>query len=199
METDFDSDTYSPVCSDAEDEECIKNEKIDEDILMKNENMSDDFLAVLTELDDSNSYPASDSEDISEKTETEKDSENIDSNLDSYNNPIGAILTLLHNATMQNKYIPDLVKPETLTTLLNLSKLIPKPLERLSQILANILRDSRNFKPILYQNFIFDLNEQKRFKHIHENCISCSEVILLLITFFFEIITQSFFTDKFTS
>lgn len=180
METDFDSDTYSPVCSDAEDDECLKNDKIlEEDIIMKNKNISDDFLALLTECDDSNSYPPSDSEDISDvqQIETEKESENLDSNLDSYNNPIGAILTLLHNATMQNKYIPDLVKPETLTTLLTLSKLIPKPFERLSQILSNILRDSRNFKPILYQNFIFELNEQKRFKHIHKNCKSCSEVI----------------------
>lgn len=177
METDFDSDTYSPVCSDAEDEEGLKNVKITEDIIMENVNISDDFLAILTELDESNSLPASDSEDISEVQQAETESENLDSNLDSYNNPIGAILTLLHNATMQNNNIPDLVKPETLTTLLALSKLIPKPLERLSQILANILRDIRNFKPILYQNFIFDLNEQKRFKHIHKNCKSCSEVI----------------------
>lgn len=179
METDFDSDTYSPVCSDAEDEENLKIVKITEDVIIKNENISDDLLAILTELDDSNSMPASDSEDISDvqQIETEKESENLDSNLDSYNNPIGAILTLLHNATMQKKHNPDLVKPETLTTLLTLSKLIPKPLERLSQILANILKDIRNFKPILYQNFIFDLNEQKRFKHIHKNCVSCSEVI----------------------
>lgn len=179
METDFDSDTYSPVCSDAEDEECLTNVTITEDLLMKRTKISDDFLTML-ELDESNSLPASDSEDISDvqKIETEKEAENLDSNLDSYNNPIGAILTLLHNATMQNKHIPDLVKPETLTTLLTLSKLIPKPLERLSQILANILKDIRNFKPILYQNFIFDLNEQKRFKHIHENCKSCSEVII---------------------
>lgn len=150
LDTDFDSDTYSPVCSDDEegyspvtkskdtkDETVIKTEQTEPEIF-------DIFSYMVEQYDESLQFPPSDTEE-NDKSKDEKETSMtcLDTNFDFERKPVQPILMLLHNATItigSHKYNMDLVRPDTLTTLLKLSQLVPKPKEKLLLILGNVLR-----------------------------------------------------------
>lgn len=153
LDTDFDSDTYSPVCSDDEEEH---NSPVKRENQMENETTTavkedhteieafDIFSYIVEQCDESLQFPPSDTEDNDKSKEEKENSMTcFDANFDFEKKPVQPILMLLHNATISigsHKYNMDLVKPDTLTTLLKLSQLVPKPNEKLLLILGNVLK-----------------------------------------------------------
>lgn len=147
LDTDFDSDTYSPVCSDDEEGHSPmskKNETTEElqDSIEKTE-IFDIFSYISEQCEESLQFPPSDTEDNDKKEEKDTSITFLDATLDFEKKPVQPILMLLHNASVtigNYKYNMDLVRPDTLTTLLKLSQLIPKPNEKIFLILGNVLK-----------------------------------------------------------
>lgn len=112
----------------------------------KKNDTSDIFSIILQNYDESLLFPPSDSdenEDGNESRELDLESlSDLHNNIDFEKKPVIPILVLLLNATTirRNKDTPDFVRAETLSTLLKLAQIIPKPQERIQPILVNILR-----------------------------------------------------------
>lgn len=195
---DSDSENYSPVCSDNEDDASKEPKEFDilnflyntdsigkpEEVFEINEDGNE-----LVELDDETScLNLHDEDDEIEDTSYEKSQKNVakeaeDSLTDPVkqfeNDPLQFILLLLWKVSINNNSAMEFVRPSNLTTLLSICKVVPKPNGRIFQILENIVTHISNFVKILKQTFIFQLHDLSLPIYDHENCYSCSKVSIL--------------------
>lgn len=182
---DSDSDIYSPVCSDHEEEAPKKdfdilayiyeNDEIGASEKSKtNENMDiDDDASNLTLHADE--HPEAEHE--GDKAEGSKRSENIPETLKLIEaDPVQHILQLLWKVSIKNSDATSFVRPGNLVVLHKVSKLVQRPNGKIFQILDNILVQTRNFVPILKQDFVFKLHELSRPPYEHPECYSCSKM-----------------------
>ena len=202
---DSDSENYSPVCSDNEDndrEDDVSKEPKEFDILNflyttdsigKPEvdvEMNEDANE-LVELDDESSCLNihDDDGDDEMNTSIEKSQKNVVKEADDSltdpvkqfeNDPLQFILLLLWKVSINNNSALEFVRPLNLTTLLSICKVVPKPNGRIFQILENIVTHISNFVKILKQTFIFQLHDLSLPIYDHENCYSCSKVSIIL-------------------
>ena len=191
---DSDSDIYSPVCSDNEDEgskqpdfdiltflyetsEIGASEKLKDD---DNEKTVDDSMEI---DDDASNLTVKDDEahNIEDsKAEKSKRSENIPETLKQIEaDPIQYILQLLWKVSIQNSDAPAFVRPSNLLTLHKVAKLVQRPNGKIFQILENILVQTRNFVAILKQDYVFRIHELSRPNYEHTECYSCSKMMMI--------------------
>lgn len=180
---DSDSDIYSPVCSENE-EEIPKKEDFDilkfiyeNDEIGAEEkiDLEDEEASILVGENEAEQN----SQQESEKAESSKQVENIPETLKLIKaNPIQYVLQLLWSVSIKKSDDPAFVKPTCLLTLHKVLKLAQRPNGKAFQILENILVKTRNFVPILKQDFIFKIRELSRPTVDHQNCYSCCNIKL---------------------
>lgn len=187
---DSDSDIYSPVCSDNEEE---KVKKADFDILTflyeskeigasdkpeSVEKLNGDEEMIDFDDDASNSNMKVEenleNEQEEDKAEASKRSENINETLrEIESDPVQYVLQLLWKVSIKHGYSPSFVRPLSLNTLHKVSKLVQRPNGKIFQILENILLQTRNFVPVLKQDYVFKIYELSRPPYDHRDCYSC--------------------------
>lgn len=189
-----DSNEYSPICSEEEgdNEGGKKQTKKDFDIfeyIYGNDEIGkkqddDDEASNLT-LNDRDS----EDENESNKTENIQSNSNSSSNKNLENVPetlkcieadkLQYILLLLWKVSINHSESLAFVNSSNLTMLIKVFGLVPKPNEKISQILQNILEQTRNFVPIfMKQDFVFQIFEAANKNYNHSNCFSCSKMKL---------------------
>lgn len=182
---DSDSDIYSPVCSDNEEQ---NPKKPDFDILTflyetseigESEKVADESM----EIDDEASNltlkedEAAETQSEENKAEKSKRSENLPETLKQIEaDPIQYVLQLLWKVSIKNSDATAFVQPSNLLTLHKVSKLVQRPNGKIFQILDNILVQTRNFVAILKQDYVFRIHELSRPSYDHPECYSCSKM-----------------------
>lgn len=185
---DSDSDIYSPVCSDNE-EEVPKKEDFDIlTFLYENDEIGKSGKkkepekaknADQMDLDDETSSTTVKDENIendedNEKTESPKRAEYIPETLKLIEaDPIKHILQLLWQVSIKNSDASAFVRPTNLLTLHRTCTLVQRPNGKIFQILENILLQTRNFVPVLKQDYVFKIRELSRPAYDHQECYSC--------------------------
>lgn len=185
---DSDSDIYSPVCSDNEDE---VPKKEDFDILTflyendeigasgKKKELEKAKNADEMDLDDETSDTTVKDENIennedNNKSESPKRAEVIPETLKLIeSDPIKHILQLLWQVSIKNSDASAFVRPSNLLTLHKTCTLIQRPNGKIFQILENVLLQTRNFVPVLKQDYVFKIRELSRPAYDHQECYSC--------------------------
>lgn len=185
---DSDSDIYSPVCSDNEDE---VPKKEDFDILTflyendeigasgKKKELEKAKNADEMDLDDETSDTTVKDENIenhedNNKSESPKRAEVIPETLKLIeSDPIKHILQLLWQVSIKNSDASAFVRPSNLLTLHKTCTLIQRPNGKIFQILENVLLQTRNFVPVLKQDYVFKIRELSRPTYDHQECYSC--------------------------
>lgn len=185
---DSDSDIYSPVCSDNEDE---VPKKEDFDILTflyendeigasgKKKELEKAKNADEMDLDDETSDTTVKDENIenhedNDKSEITKRAEVIPETLKLIeSDPIKHILQLLWQVSIKNSDASAFVRPSNLLTLHKTCTLIQRPNGKIFQILENVLLQTRNFVPVLKQDYVFKIRELSRPAYDHQECYSC--------------------------
>lgn len=184
---DSDSDIYSPVCSDNE-EEVPKKEDFDIlTFIYENDEIGASETIKPTEIEDETSNLSEmkgddedEAEGETEKGESSKRSENIPENLKQIeNDPVQYILQLLWKVSIKNSDSTAFVRPANLLTLLKVAKLVQRPNGKIFQILENVLTQTRNFVAILKQDYVFMIRELHRPPYDHESCYSCNKMKVL--------------------
>lgn len=192
---DSDSDIYSPVCSDNEEETTKKEDFNILTFLYENDEIGaseklkeqDESKAAddLVDLDDetSNLTLKADDNPLNEKelevgkAENAKRAENMPETLKQIEaDPVQYILQLLWKVSIKNSDAPSFVRPPNLTTLYKVSKLVQRPNGKIFQILENILVQTRNFVSILKQDYVFKIHELSRPTYEHIDCYSCCKM-----------------------
>lgn len=192
---DSDSDIYSPVCSDNEEENSKKEDFNILTFLYENDeigaseklNESEETNAAddLADLDDETSNltlkaednPVNENESEVNKAESSKRSENIPETLKQIEaDPVQYVLQLLWKVSIKNSDAPSFVRPSNLITLHKVSKLVQRPNGKIFQILENILSQTRNFVAVLKQDFVFRIHELSWPAHEHSDCYSCCKM-----------------------
>lgn len=186
---DSDSDIYSPVCSDNEDEAPKKDDfdiltfLYENDEIGASEKPKVEADSEMVDLDDETSNmtlkadenPENEAE--TEKTEVSKRSDNIPETLKLIEaDPIQHILQLLWKVSIKNSDAAAFVRPSNLLVLHKVSKLVQRPNGKIFQILENILVQTRNFVAVLKQDFVFKIHELSRPDFNHQECYSCSKM-----------------------
>lgn len=178
---DSNSDIYSPVCSDNEEEE--KKAENDFDILTfiyENNEIGKEDERKDIEIHDENSNTSTNDnqqEQAQNATEIKQVNENIPETLKQIlNDPISFILQLIWQVSISNGDSNEFVRPGNLLILHKCCKIISKPNGKLCKILENVLTQTRNFVAILKQNFVFDIYELSSPKYDHLDCYSCSKM-----------------------
>lgn len=187
---DSDSDIYSPVCSENEEETPKKADfdilrflyenseigssekaKADENEKLDEEGMDvDDEASNLTIKDEESQVEGN-------KVEKSKRSENIPETLKQIEaDPVQYILQLLWKVSIKNSDAKAFVQPSNLLTLHKVSKIVQRPNGKIFQLLDNILVQTRNFVPILKQDYVFRIHELSRPSYDHPDCYSCSKM-----------------------
>lgn len=184
---DSDSDIYSPVCSDNE-EEAPKKEDFDIlTFIYENDEIGASEkpkpLDGSADLDDDTSNltlhadEPPEKEQEAEKSESVKRSENIPETLKLIEaDPVQFILQLLWTVSIKNADAAAFVRPNNLLVLHKTAKLVKKPNGKIFQILNNVLVQTRNFVSILKQDFVFKLHELSHPPYEHTDCYSCSKM-----------------------
>lgn len=175
---DSDSDIYSPVCSDNE-EEVPKKEDFDiltflyenDEIGAKETSMElDDETSNLTVKDEDN-------ETENDKTEIPKRLENIPETLKQIEaDPVKHVLQLLWQVSIKNSDASAFVRPVNLLTLHKICTIVQRPNGKIFQIMENVLLQTLNFVPILKQDYVFKILELSRPNYDHEDCYSCCKM-----------------------
>lgn len=193
--TDFDSDadsaTYSPVCTDAEEEDKDnggekkdeQKQSVDESIVLAglydevagDELLEDDDAQPPAEEDTIFVLPA-DEEDAGSSERTEE--EELDSpEMQVWNKSvIKKMLVLLRDMRLRIRRVPDLAKGDSLAVLLRACKSIPEPVTYCQLILSFIVQDTENFVNLMHTNFIIDLYNLRHPTVVHENCRLCGDM-----------------------
>lgn len=190
FDSDADSATYSPVCSDAEEEEDKSAEKkgekkppVDESIELAglydevagDELLEDDDAQPPAEEDTIFVLPA-DEEDAGSSERTEE--EELDSpEMQVWNKSvIKKMLVLLCEMRLRIRRVPDLAKGENLSVLLRACKSIPEPVTYCQLILSFIVQDPENFVNLMHTNFFIDLYNLRHPTVDHESCRLCGDM-----------------------
>lgn len=185
---DSNSDAYSPVCSDNEEDEKKVKENDDFNILNfiyeNNEiGREDDRHASLDMHDDeASNMSANDKDEEPANSASVGDAkqqihENIPETLKQIqNDPINFILQLIWQVSISNGDSSEFVRPGNLLILHRCCTMIAKPHGKLCKILENVLTQTRSFVAILKQNFVFNIYELSSYKYDHQDCYSCSKM-----------------------
>lgn len=174
---DSDSDIYSPVCSDNE-EEIPKKEDFD---ILKFIYDNDEIGAIeKMELEDEEASNLGenmdDNEQGTDKSDGSKRVENIPETLKLIKeSPDKYVLQLLWSVSIKNSDDAAFVKPTCLLTLHKALQLVPRA-GKIVQILENILVKTINFVPILKQDFVFKIRALSRPPFDHQDCYSCCKM-----------------------
>lgn len=171
-----DSDIYSPVCSENEEEN--QPEKEDFNILtFIYENDEIGAEPVASDDETSNLTPVGEGEQESSKEDSSKRSDHIPETLKAIeDDPLQHVILLLWEVSIKRSHDPAFVRPANLLTLHKVAQLVQRPNGKIFQTIENILTQTQNFVAILKQNFIFKLRELSRPSYDHENCYSCSKM-----------------------
>uniref|UniRef100_A0A336M6F0 CSON010826 protein n=1 Tax=Culicoides sonorensis TaxID=179676 RepID=A0A336M6F0_CULSO len=163
--------TYSPVCSDTEDEEDEKidsNNKNDLDIEKPPESEeTKEIFDISTLMHDDNSVHSIASDADENKVQESKSTE-------TKFDLVECVLKLLLELSKRNATHPDFVRVSTLDTFLCVYSTIETAQKDVAQVLRKILKQIHNFIPILKQNFIFKLYQNRRLTNCTENCSACT-------------------------
>lgn len=188
---DSDSDIYSPVCSDNEEEKPKKDDfniltfLYENDEIGAPEKPKENGKALMEDLDDEASNltlkadESAEREAEMEKSESSKRSENIPETLKEIEvDPIQHILQLLWKVSIKNSDAasPSFVRPSNLLTLHKACTIVQRPNGKIFQILENILTQTLHFTSILKQNFVFKIHELSRPPYDHSECYSCCKM-----------------------
>lgn len=181
---DSDSDIYSPVCSDNEEEPPKKDFDIltfiyENDEIGKVEETNADLHDDLQENDESSNMTGKDEESPDNTLETEKTKrhENIPELLKQIEeDPLQFILQLIWKVSLQNSDASAFVRPQSLMIFHKVCSIVQRPNEKIFQIVENILTQSRNFMAILKQDYISKIHELSRPSYSHQDCYSCSRM-----------------------
>ncbi|XP_059610964.1 uncharacterized protein LOC132257920 [Phlebotomus argentipes] len=169
----FDSDdesmTYSPVCSDNEEEIRAPEEKRDPE---------HDGLSNLCDEDSQNSLAAvvlteginENSQDAASHDAVAMPSEGVEKST------IKRILLLLRDMPLILNHAPELAKLESLTALLKTCRFISYPHTYCNKILHFVVHDTNNFVPLLQNDFVIDIYKLRHTGYDHTDCQSCEEM-----------------------
>lgn len=199
--TDFDSDadsaTYSPVCSDAEDAEekaqpeegREREEKESELAKLYDEGLLEEDAAADDDDDDSPAeedplftVPADDeeedeAEDTTASQDTAGDEQKESPEMRLWNKSvIKRMLVLLRDLRLRIRRVPDLAKGENLSTLLRACKSIPEPVAYCQLLLSFIVQDTESFVSLMQTNFIIDLYNLRHPTVTHDRCNLCADM-----------------------
>lgn len=185
---DSDSDIYSPVCSDNE-EEVPKKEDFDIlAFLYENDEIGESSKPNLVkpepmELvddddDETSNFTSKDEVDQEiEKTESPKQADNVPETLKQIEaDPIKHVLQLLWQMSIKNSDATAFVRSTNLLTLHKTCTVVQRPNGKIFQILENVLVQTLNFVPILRQDYVFKIRELSRPSYDHQGCYSCSKM-----------------------
>lgn len=176
---DSDSDIYSPVCSDNEEEAPVKEDFDILTFLYENDEIGAEEKPVASDDEMSNMTPNEDGEDETEgsKDDSPKRSDHIPETLKAIeDDPLQHVLQLLWKVSIKSSHDPAFVRPTNLSTLHKVAQLVQRPNGKVFQTMENIFTQTRNFVPILKQNFVFKIRELSRPSYGHQNCYSCSKM-----------------------
>ncbi|XP_063708376.1 uncharacterized protein LOC134837001 [Culicoides brevitarsis] len=165
--------TYSPVCSDSEDEDQKKEtEPTKPDTQETEEPESKEIFDISTLMHDDNSVASvtSEPETVDRKSPEKSLPEPKDNKFDL----IECVLKLLLELSKRNATHPDFVRVSTLDTLLDVYSKVETAQKDVVPVLNKVLRQIHNFIPILKQNFIFKLYESRRLPNCRDKCSSCT-------------------------
>lgn len=201
FDSDGDSATYSPVCSDPEDGEegegddtkkkkkQQQQQQLQEGTVNGSEELAELYNEVADEVvleeeepaeeDAVFVLPADEEGDTgSAETAADEDDEEVESpEMKLWNKSvIKKMLVLLRDMRLRIRRVPDLARGDNLSTLLRACKSIPEPVPYLQLILAFIVQDTESFVNLLQTNFIIDLYNLRHPTAIHENCRLCSDM-----------------------
>lgn len=195
--TDFDSDndsaTYSPVCSEAgEDNDNQEKNTATQGLLeAATVELSELYDAVQEEegvIDDQEEDrepPAEDDtvfvlpadEEDTGSAEPTEDEEQESPEMKVWNKSvIKKMLVLLRDMRLRIRRVPDLAKGENLSTLLRACKSIPEPVAYCQLILSFIVQDTESFVSLMQTNFIIDLYNLRHPTVAHDNCRLCGDM-----------------------
>ncbi|CRL07043.1 CLUMA_CG020017, isoform A [Clunio marinus] len=182
---DSDSDIYSPVCSDNDN---------DDDDGRENTTKQSDF-DILTYIYENAEIGAETKENDAEMLDIEDEASNMTLKGDENNesskrpenetlkeieaDPINHILQLLWKVSIKNGDSPAFVRQSNLLVLLATAKIVKRPHGKIFQIFENILMQTRNFVAILKQSFVFKIYELSRPSYDHKDCYSCSKMKII--------------------
>lgn len=182
---DSDSDIYSPVCSDNE-EEAPKKEDFDiltfiyENAEIGASEKPSDCSKTSADMDvddEISDLSLKGEENPDTEVEADKAKENIPETLKKIeNDPVHYILEILYEVSIKNSDAAAFVRPSNLLTLHKVTKLVQRPNKKIFQILENLLTQTRNFVPILKQDYVFKIRNLARPTYDHESCYSCSKM-----------------------
>ncbi|GAB0087388.1 hypothetical protein DMENIID0001_016850 [Sergentomyia squamirostris] len=172
LESDDESATYSPVCSD-DDDDATHPPK-----MPKIEKASAEPLA--PELDPIIDEDSTQIADILAVEETSQEAALIDAvaakNEVVETCTIKRILLLLRDMPLRLAHAPELARVESLQALLKASRFISNPHGYCDKILCFVAQDTKNFVPLLQNDFVIDIYKLRRTDYDHKNCQSCQEM-----------------------
>lgn len=187
-----DSNEYSPVCSDNEDNnEATKKQDFDIlDFIYNNDEIgrSDDVKEQQKPIgdieDDTTCLTLNDRDSDDEDTKMEVPQSTSSKNLPETLKSIEAdnlqyILLLLWKVSINHNDASAFVNSKNLSILVKVFSLVKKPHEKIYQILQNILEQTRNFVPIfMRQDFVFQVYNTANTDYDHLECYSCDKMKL---------------------
>uniref|UniRef100_A0A1B0CF57 BTB domain-containing protein n=2 Tax=Lutzomyia longipalpis TaxID=7200 RepID=A0A1B0CF57_LUTLO len=170
MDSDDESVNYSPVCSDNEEEEIAPPPAATEDIPQHlydedSKNSAGSFRTE-AEIDETSQEPPQ----LDVAPPKELQTEGVEKCT------IKRILLLLRDMPLRLSHAPELAKVDSLTALLKACRFISNPHAYCNKILYFVVQDTKNFVPLLQNDFVIDLYKLRRTGYDHTNCQSCDEM-----------------------
>lgn len=139
-----DSDIYSPVCSENEEEEPEKEDFNILTFLYENDEIGADDKAVASDDETSNMNPTEEEEEEGTKDDSQKRSDHIPETLKAIeDDPLQHVIQLLWKVSIKSSHDPAFVRPTNLLTLHKVATLVQKPNGKIFQTFENILTQTR--------------------------------------------------------
>lgn len=179
-----DSDIYSPVCSENEDEAPKKDDFDILNFIYQNDEIGKVEETTMELEDETSNMTLKEGESPENEPEIDKvkRAENIPETLKQIEaDPVQFLLQLLWKVSIKNSDSTAFVRQSNLLTLHKVCGLVQRPNGKIFQILENILTQTRNFVAVLKQDYVFKIHELSRpsYNHSEEGpsrCYSCSKM-----------------------
>lgn len=173
LESDDESATYSPVCSDSDEDIPLRRAKekrelpaVEIAVVDVDENTTESLDVGLNDIEPSTQ------ENALLEAMVEKDTKEIESEIST----IQRILLLLRDMPRMLPHAPELAKMESLTALIKTCRFISNPQTYCNNILYFVVQDTKNFVPLLQNNFVIDVYRLRHTGYDHTDCQSCQEM-----------------------